>query len=354
VSVSPFDHPLLSGLLGDEEIAGHFTVAAELGAMADFERALALAEAAEGIIPAEAAGAIADRIATFQPDVDGIRAATARDGVVGVDYVRQLRSWVGEPHAGHVHHGATSQDVVDTALVLRLRAAVAILAGRLEAVEAALAQLAGRFAGRSLMGRTRMQDALPITVGDRIAAWRGPFQRHRQRLEELRPRLLAVQFGGAVGTLDKLGGKGREVVRRMAAELGLAVPERSWHTQRDSLAEFAAWLALVTGSLGKIGADIGLMAQSGPGEIALAGGGGSSAMPHKANPVGAEVLVALARFVATLSGGMAQALVAEQERSGAAWTLEWMLLPQMVVATAAALRTAGRLIGDVTSMGSPG
>src|SRR5690606_13415398 len=170
------------------------------------------------------------------------------------------------------------------------------------------------------------------------------------RLVELRPRVLVLQFGGAVGTLDKLGAKGRAVAERMAAHLELGLPVRSWHTQRDNLAELGGWLSLVSGTLGKLGQDIALMALSG--EVALDGTGSSSAMPHKQNPVKAEVLVALARYNATLVSGMHQALVSEQERSGAAWTLEWMVLPQMVVAAGAALRTAIDLVGSIKSMGA--
>jgi 3-carboxy-cis,cis-muconate cycloisomerase len=158
-----------------------------------------------------------------------------------------------------------------------------------------------------------------------------------------------VQFGGAAGTLEKLGDKGPAVRAALAAKLGLGDAPQ-WHSQRDALAEFASLLSLITGSLGKFGQDVALMAQAGS-EITLSGGGGSSAMPHKQNPVKAEALVALARFNATQLSGMHQALVHEQERSGAAWTLEWLLLPQMAVATAAALRLAAELAGQIESLG---
>jgi 3-carboxy-cis,cis-muconate cycloisomerase len=193
---------------------------------------------------------------------------------------------------------------------------------------------------------------VPITVSARVETWSLPLGRHLERLHDIRPRLLVLQFGGAAGTLDKLGSKGRAVADRMAALLGLRLPIRSWHSQRDSLAEFASWLSLVTGTLGKIGEDIALMAQNAVGEIVLEGGGASSAMPHKQNPVKAEVLVALARYNATLLSAMHQGLVHEQERSGAAWTLEWLTLPQMAVATGAALRTAAELLGSVRSIGT--
>jgi 3-carboxy-cis,cis-muconate cycloisomerase len=350
MSLSPFDHPLLRGLLGDEEIARHLSAEAELEQMLVFESALVAAEGEASVIPRDAADSIVQRLATFRPDVDAIRREAARDGVAGVGYVRQLRQWVGAPHDQYVHFGGTSQDLVDTALVLRLRPIMRVLTTRLGAVSQQLTDIDRAFGGRRLMGRTRMQDALPIAVSDRVASWRAPLLRHVERAEELTPRLLVLQFGGAVGTLDKLGSKGAAVAAAIARRLGLGAPDRAWHTQRDGLAELAGWLSLVTGSLGKVGADIVLMAQGN--EIVLEQGGGSSAMPHKSNPVGGEVLVALARFNATLVGGMHNALVHEQERSGAAWTLEWLLLPQMLMAAAASLRTAATLLGRVGGMGS--
>ena len=194
------------------------------------------------------------------------------------------------------------------------------------------------------MGRACMQRAIPIRAADKLVAWARPLLRQRQRLAALKPRLLVVQFGGAVGTLDQLGAKGPAVRARLAALLALGDPGDAWHTGRDSLAEFAGWLAATCGLLGKIGVVVALMAQGEIAEIILSEGGGSSAMPHKANPVAAEILVTLARFTATLSAGMTHALVHENERSGAAWTLEWMLLPQIAVACAASLARADELL----------
>jgi 3-carboxy-cis,cis-muconate cycloisomerase len=208
------------------------------------------------------------------------------------------------------------------------------------------------FGSRTLMGHTRMQPAQPITVAHRIGSWRAPLLRHLERIDEISPRLLVVQLGGAVGTLDKLGANGAAVVARVADSLNLGVPRSSWHAERDTMAEFAAWLSLVTGSLGKIGIDVALMAQAGNGEINLKGGGGSSAMPHKSNPVGAEVLIALARLNATLVSGMHDAQVHEQERSGSAWTLEWLVLPQMIMAAGAGTRIALELLDNITALGA--
>lgn len=344
-----FGHPWLSGLLGDAEIATLIGPEAELAAMLAFETALAQAEAEAGVIPTEAAAAIAAALADFRPDRTALAAGVARDGVVVPDLLRQLRVAVGAPHGVHVHFGATSQDVIDTALVLRLKAALPVLGARLDAVAATLGDLAARLGDRPLMGRTRMQAAIPITAGDRLASWRGPLVRQRARLDPLAAEILVVQFGGAAGTLEKLGERGPAVRAGLAARLGLGDAPQ-WHGQRDRIALLGGWLATTTGALGKFGQDAALMAQAG-GEIALAGGGTSSAMPHKANPVGAETLVALARFNAAQLGGLSQALVHEQERSGAAWALEWLMLPPMLIATAAALRTAGDLAAGIRSIG---
>lgn len=349
MTVSPFDHPLLSALLGDEEASRYFSVEAEIEAMLEFESALAEVEAQNGIISTDAAAAIVTSLASFRPDTALLRAGVAKDGVVVPELVRQVRVAIGEPHGQQVHFGATSQDVIDTGLVLRLKAIVEHVGLMLTETIIRLTSLEERFGGRTLTGMTRMQPAIPIKVADRVTAWRAPLKRHQERLLEQSTRLLLVQFGGAAGALEKLGDKGPAVRAALAEKLGLADAPQ-WHSQRDALAEFAGWLSLVSGSLGKFGQDVALMAQGGT-DIALSGGGGSSAMPHKQNPVKAEALVALARFNATQLSGMHQALVHEQERSGTAWTLEWLLLPQMVVATAASLRLAAELAGQIESLG---
>jgi 3-carboxy-cis,cis-muconate cycloisomerase len=348
MTVSPFDHPLLAGLLGDGEVAAWFSVAAELDAMLAFERALASVEAELGVIPTAAGAAIAAAVDGFAPDTAALRTAAARDGVIVPELVRQIRDGVGEPHARHAHFGATSQDVIDTALMLRLKSILAIFEARLDAIIAGFADLERRFGSGQMTAVTRMQPAIPIRVASRIETWRLPLERHLKRLSEQSPRLLAVQFGGAAGTLDAFGEAGPAVRASLASRLGLADAPQ-WHSQRDGIAEFSSWLSLVTASLGKFGQDVALMALDGS-AIKLSGGGGSSAMPHKQNPVKAEALETLARFNATQIGAMHQAAIHPLERSGAAWTLEWLVLPQMVVATGAALRLAGELIGDIEAL----
>ena len=348
MGLSPFDHPFLSGLFGDDEMAAALGAPAEIAAMLAFEAGLARAEARHGIIPEASAARIGEVCAAFVPDMEGLARATRRDGVVVPELVRQLRSAVGGADAIHVHVGATSQDVIDTALMLRLKPALSRIVERLRGLIERLAALEAAFGTSPLMGRTRMQAAIPIVVADRLRAWSEPLREHRARLAAL---ALPVQLGGAAGTLDKLGAQGPAVRAALAGILGLA-DRAQWHGQRTVIADIGHALALVSGSLGKIWQDVALMAQTG-GELALSVGGGSSVMPHKQNPVAAEILVAIARFNAAQAGCLQQAMVHEQERSGAAWTLEWLALPQMVLACGAATRLAFDLLDSIRRLGLP-
>ena len=347
MSVSALQHPFLGRLLGDAEVADAFSVESDINAMLAFEAALAEAEGAEGVISTEASEAIQAKLGQFRPDIARLALGTQQDGVVIPDFVAQLRDFIGEPYAKDVHKGATSQDVIDTSLFLRLSQVAAILDDRLAKVIGQIEALSARIGGRQLMGHTRMQRARPISVAHKLAGWRDPLIRHRQRLALMLPDAFALQFGGAVGNRAELGDKAEAVAERMADNLGLARAPRARHVERDGVVEFTDWLSLVSGSLGKIGNDVALMAQNEIAELRLATGGKSSAMPDKSNPVPAEILVTLARYNATLVGGMHQALVHENERSGAAWTLEWLILPQMAVTTAAALRTTAELLTGI-------
>lgn len=349
MTVSPFDHPLLSVYLGDDETAQYFSLEAELDAMLAFERALAEAGATEDVIAREAADAIGVALDAYAPDFPSLRDGIAREGTSVPELVRQLRATLAEPYRESLHFGATSQDVVDTALMLRLRPMLEMFDDCLSALVDFFDALDDRFGENMLMGMTRMQAAIPIRVGDRIASWRGPLERHRERLAELSRRLLVVQFGGAAGTLDQLGDKA-VAVRQSLAELLALADAPQWHSQRDALAELAGWLSLVTGSLGKFGQDVALMAQGGA--IELAGGRASPEAPARNEPVAAEAIVALARFNAALLAAMHAAAVHEQERSGAAWTLEWLILPQMATATGAALRISAGLADQIEGMAS--
>ena len=336
----------LQSITGDAVIAGLLGDDAELAAMLVFESALADAQAEAGLIPAEAASAIAALCSNVVPDQERLAADMLRDGLVVPALISQLRAMLAEPHRQWLHFGATSQDVIDTALSLRLKTIACELDNRLVAMIATLEGLKASEGATRLMAQTRMQRALPFTAGDRIETWLLPLQRHRTRLDDILPRLLIVQFGGPIGVRGGLDGKGDAVAASLAKRLGLGAAP-AWHNARDSVAEFGGWLSLITGALGKIGQDVALMAQNELGTVRLAAGGTSSAMPHKSNPVAAELLVTLARFNAGMLGTLHQSLVHENERSGAAWTLEWMVLPQMAIATGAALSHANALIAGL-------
>jgi 3-carboxy-cis,cis-muconate cycloisomerase len=214
-----------------------------------------------------------------------------------------------------------------------------------------LAHLDKRFGTNQLMARTRMQSALPILAGHRIHSWRAPLLDLSDDFGQIQIAVHALQFGGPVGTLDRLGAKAPEIRRLLADCLGLSDPGTAWHTDRSRLLNYSFWLTKLATALGKIGHDIMLMAQDERAEIRLAGAGGSSAMAHKKNPVKAEVLPALARFVSTLHAGLQQSALHEQERSGTNWTLEWMLLPQICIATGTALITVQALLASVDALG---
>lgn len=351
MSASPFESPLL-GVFHDAETAAAFAPEATLARYGEVEAALTRALCAEGLVPQEAADAALAAIADFAPDLARLAAESRTDGLPIPSYLRQLKSAAGEGAAA-LHVGATSQDIMDTAQALTLATINARFDERLARLCAALDALATRDGAAPLMARTRMQAALPIRVTDRIAAWRLPLARQRVRFDAVRRDVEAVSLSGPVGTGAAWGERAPALRMRVAAELGLADPGASWHAARDGIATYGAWLATTAGALGKIGMDIALMAQQGVGAATLAGGGGSSAMAHKSNPVGAEILVTLARYAGAQAELLQVAMVHEQERSGMAWSLEWLALPPLCQATGAALLTAGRLLADVERLGDP-
>lgn len=351
MAVTVFDHPVLSGLFGDPEVTVAFGPNQRLDALIRYEVALTRAVGKTGLIPQDKADAIIRACENFHLDTDDLRDDTIRDGLPVPAFVRKLKAYLGPDLAPFVHFGATSQDLSDTGVSLALKSFNPVFARRLKALLAMLDELDRQFGGNEMTGRTRMQAALPITVSDRIAAWRPGLEIACRDFPSVRSGVEVLQTGGPVGTNSAFGDRADEIVAMIAAELELQAPDRSWHAARNGRAAYADWMSRVTGALGKIGQDIALMAQQGVDEVSLSGGGGSSAMAHKNNPVAAEILVALARFNAVQVSGMHHALVHEQERSGAAWALEWMILPQMCAATGAAMLNADRLLGAVRSIG---
>ena len=343
-----FHHPWMSGLFGDDRVAQILSWQSELDRMRQVEHAwtLALAQTGDAAICRQAAR----HIMTCDLDLDQLRAGMARDGMVVPDLVRQIKA--GAPCTQHkvIHQGLTSQDVIDTSLVLALQEICPIFDRRLSQIDTACTALVKAHGDRPLMGRTRMQAALPIRVADRVLAWAAPLAGLRARLDRMRPDLLVVQYGGPVGRRDIP--QADAVMTAFAARLGLGAAPRAWHTNRAVLLEFAGWLSQISTSLGKIGQDIALMAQMGGDEITLASGGGSSAMPHKQNPILAELLVTLARYNAAQLSAMHSAGLHEQERSGTAWTLEWMVLPDMLASTGRSLVAARDVLAQINSLGT--
>ena len=336
LTISPFDSALYSTLLSDKEAGLYLGDDAQIRAMLQVEAQLALAQAECGLIPADAAQAIAQAAATVQITATSLAADTGTAGVPVPALVQALKHALPKEYARWVHFGATSQDIVDTALVLNCRELLTLYTTRLNQVIGQLVELASAHRNTLTAGRTRTQQAVPMCFGLKVANWLAPLLRQQQRLAELKPRLLKLQLAGAVGTLSAMQDHAVAITAALAQRLDLAVGQ-NWHTQRDSIVELANWLAMTTGLLGKMGQDWLLLGQTEVGEVTFTNGGGSSTMPQKCNPVSAELLVTLARHNAGQVGQMHQAMLHEHERSGSAWTLEWLVLPTMLMATAVAL-----------------
>lgn len=339
--------PFSNALCADAEIEELFAPQAEFNAMLAFEAALAVAQAKAGVIPALAADEIAKACAQFVLNEAVLTAGLYKDGVLGPAFVKALRQSLPQTAQPYLHFGATSQDITDTALALRLQTLLRLLDDRLANLIKALNALLEKQGQLWLMAQTRMQAALPIRVEDKILSWLRPLQRHRARLAALAPHLLVIQLGGAVGSRAEWGDKAEAIAAGLAAILKLGNTP-CWQSARDNIVEFGEVLALIAGTIGKIGLDVALLAQTENGSVKIAGAGTSSAMAHKANPVAAERLVALARYTAGLAGTLNQAMIHENERSGAAWTLEWFVVPPLAQATGAALHGALEMLPRLT------
>lgn len=314
-----------------------------LQCMLDFEAALARAEAEVGIIPQSAADAIVPCCKAELFDRDKMVKGAASSGNLAIPMVKQLTALAStrSPEAGgYVHWGATSQDAIDTGLLLQLRAALDLMDDELTEVCDALATITMKHRSTPMVGRTWMQQAVPITFGLKTASWLDAMLRHKERLAELRPRLLVLQFGGAAGTLASMGGSGMKVAAALAEDLQLSLPCMPWHATRDRLAEAATFHGLVMGTLGKVARDLSLMMQTEVGEAsepAEAGRGVSSTMPHKRNPVATAAILSSSLRVPGLVGSMLSAMVQEHERGVGGWHAEWETLPQICILTLGAL-----------------
>ena len=328
-----FGTPAMRGIFEDRALLARYT---------EVEVALARAQGRLGVIPAAAAKDIAARCDPAKLDLERLKLETETVGYPILPLVRQLAAQCGE--AGKfLHWGATTQDIMDSAVVLQLRDALALIDADLAALRGILVRQARRYRDTPMAGRTHLQQALPITFGYKIAIWLAMLDRHAERLEQLRPRVLVGQFAGAAGTLASLGERGMEVQKALMEELKLAQPVATWHAARDGFAEALNFLGLVTGSLGKIACDVMLMASTEIAEVAepfVQGRGASSAMPQKRNPISSELILACAKAVRQHAGLMLDAMVQDFERATGPWHAEWIALPEAFILTGGALHQA--------------
>jgi 3-carboxy-cis,cis-muconate cycloisomerase len=334
-SSSPSELGLFDGVLARGAVRDATGDRAWLQAMLDVEAALARGLAAVGLIPAAAVAAIVGACQAPDYDVSALAAEATGPGNPVLPMVTRLRAAAGA--AGeYVHLGATTQDVLDTAAMLVARRALEPLLADLSAAADSAARLARTHRDTPAPGRTLLQDALPVTVGLVTAGWLVGLTAAADRLAAVRDTRLAVQLGGAVGTMDGWGAAGPELVDRVAADLGLTAPELAWHTERTRVGELAGALGIAAGAIAKVARDITLLASSDVGEVREASGGGSTAMPHKRNPVASISALACALPAPGLVATLLTAMVQEHQRAAGAWQAEWRPLRELLVTVGSA------------------
>ncbi|HEJ9059041.1 TPA: adenylosuccinate lyase family protein [Serratia fonticola] len=335
-----FGTPEMRAIFDDRELVRKYV---------EVEVALAKAEARCGVIPVEAAEEIAARCSADTLDFDLLRHETEIVGYPILPLVHQISKQAGSS-GGYVHWGATTQDIMDTAVVLQIRDAFELIETDINELRRILADMAQRYRTTPMAGRTHLQQALPITFGYKAAIWLNMFDRHAERLAQARPRVLVGQFAGAAGTLASLGDKGLAVQQAMMEELRLGTPDSTWHVARDGFAEAVNLLGLITGSLGKIAYDVMLMASNEFGELYepfVKGRGASSTMPQKRNPISSELMLACAKGVRQQAGLMLDAMVQDLERATGPWHAEWIAIPESFILSAGALKQARFMLGGL-------
>ena len=343
MAINPADSPVFGTLYGDDAMRAIWDERAFFQRMLDVEAALARVQGRLGIIPADAADAITAAATVDNLDTAELAASVRTVGYPVIGVVKGLSRAAGPEAARWTHWGATTQDILDTAIVLQLRDGLALVRAELVAITTALAHQAETHRDTVMAGRTHLQHALPTTFGLKVATWLMPLPDHIERLDQLLPRALRVQFGGAAGTLASLGDKGLAVMAGLAAELGLHEPPGPWHVVRDGLAEAVSLLGLICGSLAKVATDLILLCQTEVSEVSepyIAGRGGSSTMPQKRNPIASEYVLAAQRGVQALVPLMLNAMADDHERGTGPWQAELLALPQAFVLTAGALMHA--------------
>lgn len=316
----------------------------------EFEAALARVQARLGIIPAEAAKEIERQCRVENIDFTKLKAETERIGYPVLPVVQQIVALCRDGLGEWCHWGATTQDITDTATVMQIRAALDLIEKDMAAITASLAQLARRYRDTPMAGRSNLQQAVPITFGYKMATLLAAMQRHRTRLQELRSRVLVGEFGGAAGTLASLGKDGLKVQAALCAELGLGQPEIAWHTVRDRIGEVGCFLALLTGTLGKLAMDVKLLMQTEVAEVYEPfhpGRGSSSTMPQKRNPISCLYIHATAALVRQHATALLEAAVADHERSTGPWEIEWIALPEIFLLASGCLAQARDLLAGI-------
>jgi len=333
-----------SGIFGDifstEPMRRIFADENRIQKYLDIEAALARAQARLGIIPQDACDEICRHCSVREYDFAKLKAQTERIGYPVLPVVQQLVGLCRDGLGEWCHWGATTQDITDTATILQIREALDLVEADIVGIADALAGLARRYRDTPMAGRSNLQQAVPITFGYKCATWLAAFERHRQRLGEMRPRVLVGEFGGAAGTLSSLGTRGLDVQAALMKELGLGQPEIAWHTVRDRIAEVGCFLGLVTGICGKIAFDVKLMMQTEVEEVYEPfheGRGSSSTMPQKRNPISCVYITATTSLVRQLVAALLDAMVEDHERATGPWEIEWIAVPEIFSLAAGAL-----------------
>ena len=329
----------------DNSVQECFSVNSDMHAMIGFEKALTSALGRYGVIPLESMQHIIDVLDRFEPDIDELRVMFKRDGVVPPALVKQIRDELKNEYKTNFHYGTTSQDLVDTSLMMRMRDSVAIVCQNLKNLDVELKKLTSSHSDEKvLMARTRMQTALPISVPEKIGFWRSQIE----ALLGSKPETFLLQLGGPEGVARKFGTNYQNIANDMSSTLGLTASKHIWHTDRQPITNICFWFTQVASVMGKIAQDVLFMVQSEVDEARLKGGGSSSVMKHKNNPVLAEVVVAQTRYCHAQMSGINTASIHENERSGASWALEWMLVPVLLITSADAVMNTNELIEKLT------
>jgi 3-carboxy-cis,cis-muconate cycloisomerase len=347
MTATALDSVIFRDIFSTAEMRHVFSDEARTGYYLEIEAALARAQARLGIIPENAAKEIVRQCRIENIDLARLKQQTERIGYPILGVVQQIVGLCADGLGEWCHWGATTQDITDTAAIMQIRAALDLVETDMEAIAAALADLSRRYRDTPMAGRSNLQQAVPLTFGFKTAALLAAMQRHRERLAQLRPRVLVGEFGGAVGTLASLGADGLKVQAELMKELGLGQPEIAWHTVRDRIGEVGCFLGLVTGTLGKISMDVKLLMQTEVAEVYEPfheGRGSSSTMPQKRNPVSSLYIHSTVALVRQHVAALLEAAVADHERSTGPWEIEWISLPEIFLLSSGALKQTKLLV----------